>query len=124
MRIEDQLPEIFRKIAYHPSSFVYAWKSKDLEKLFEEFNLSNIAILSVEAWLVERGQTVSLIPLKHGDIRVYRAVVTQAAEEEWNDFVFRSTKEILNALREWDLEEKVDPEMVHRIWYHFELKTN
>ncbi len=124
MRIEDTLPEIFRKIAYHPSSFVWAWKSKDLEKLFEEFNLSNIAILSVEAWLVEGGQTVSLIPLKHGDIQVYRATFSQNSDEEWNDFVFRSTKEALNTLRSWDLEEKVAPDKSPRIWYHFGLTNN
>ncbi len=64
MSIEDMLPSLYRTVAYHPSAYIYAWKRKDLEQLFKELNLQNIAITKFEVWLIDKGQISSLIPLK------------------------------------------------------------
>ncbi len=124
MTIEDQLPEIYKKTAYHPSAFVYAWKKKDLEKLFDELNLSNMAILSAEAWLVEDEVITSLIPLQGGDIQVYFVTNKQQDDEEWNDFVNRTTKDTLQIINGWNLEKSVSPQYVHKIWYHFKFQED
>lgn len=119
MSIEDQIPETFRRAAFHPSSFVYAWRRKDLEKLFDELLKSNIAILRGEVWLEEDGKTVSLIPLKAGGIDVFNLENIQNLQEEWFDFVERSLKDSSELINYWDLEKNVQPNLAHDIWYHF-----
>ncbi len=119
--IEDNLPLGFHMVAYHPSKFVYAWKKKDLEKLFDEFNMSNIAIKSIEAWLIIDDKITSLIPLKHGDIQIFEHKTKQADDEEWNDYVNRGNKEVLETVNGWHLDRMVALEHINDIWYHLNI---
>lgn len=119
--IEDGLPQGFKMVAYHPSKFVYAWKKKDLEKLFDEFNMSNIVIKQIEAWLIIDDKITSLIPLKHGDIQVFLHKNKQEPDEEWNDFVNRANKETLETVNGWHLDRMVALEHTNNIWYHLDI---
>lgn len=120
--IEDSFPDHFRRVAFHPSAFVYAWKRKDLDKLFEELNLSNIAIISVEAWKVEKGVVEVLIPINTGDIQIFSLKNSIQDGEEWNDFVNRSTKTTLEVISDWSLERSVVKDQIKNIYYHFEFQ--
>lgn len=119
--IEDKLPDNFKTTAFHPSTFIYAWKRKDLEKLFDELMKWNIAIKSGEVWLVERKVIESIIPLKNGKMEVFYWKNIQAGDEEWFDFVERSRDESVDIINEWNVEENVRVDKVNKIWYHFEL---
>lgn len=121
MIVEDKLPDLYKRSAYHPSLFVYAWKRKDVERLFDEFLKSNIGIKGGEVWLVEGEKTTSIIPLQSGDIDIFNWKITRKKGEEWYDFVDRSVKETLNTIGEWDLEKKVKINKVDKIWYTFNL---
>ena len=119
--IEDKLPGNFKRVAYHPSAFVFAWKRNDLEKLFEELSLSNIAILSVEAWLVEEGKVVLLIPLRSGNIDTYFQKNKRKEGEEFSDFVERSIKETIGFINYFNLEKNILREKIDSLWYNFEF---
>ena len=121
MLIEDSLPERFRRNAYHPTPFVYAWKRKELEKLFEELMASNIAISAVEVWVVQRGRVEMIVQLKSGRIEIFELKNQQKKGEEWYDFVERSCKETLDIIGGWDLERNVRPDLMGKIWYHFQF---
>lgn len=123
MAIEDNLPERFKRIAYHPSTFIYAWKKKDMEKLFDELMQSNIAIRSVEAWRVEEDEQVfHLIPLRSGDIKEFSAENTQEKDEEWFNFVERSCKETMEVINSWNLEKRIRNDLTQTLWYHFKFE--
>jgi hypothetical protein len=124
MILEDTFPDRFKKNAYHPSAFIYAWKAKELEKLFEELMQSNIAIKNGEVWAVYRDRIDMTIQLKTGQIQVFEWTNEQKEDEQWYDFVERSCKESLDTIGYWDLEKNVRPDLVKRIWYHFEFKEN
>ena len=119
--IEDTLPENFKRVSFHPNLFIYAWRRRYLEKLFEELNLSNIAISSVEVWKIEKEIIEVLIPLADGDIQIFSHKCTQKEGEEWNDFVNRSTKETLDTIIDWNLEKRTNKDKTNKIYYHFEL---
>jgi hypothetical protein len=119
--IEDTFPDNFKRVAYHPSMFIYAWRRRSLEKLFEELNMSNIAVSGVEVWKVEKDIIEVLIPLSNGDIQIFSHKTLQQKEEEWNDYVNRSTKETLDIISDWNLEKKTNKDKVSKIFYHFEF---
>ena len=118
--IEDRFPESFKRAAYHPSAFVFAWKRKDLEKLFDELNLSNIAIKVMEVWIVEDVPD-RLVPLKNGNILTFVHKNFRQKDEEWSDFVERSIKETTDFINDNNLEKNVVPDKVNYLWYHFEF---
>jgi len=119
--VEDNLPESFKRIAFHPSAFFYAWKKVTLEKLFDEFLRSNIAIKNAEAILVEE-KVLRIIPLRDGQIKLFEWKNELEKGEEWYDFVERSTKEMMNVINGWDLEKNARPDLRLKVWYHFELE--
>lgn len=123
MAIEDNLPEKFRSVAYHPSLFVYAFKRNVLDKLFEELMQSNVAILGGEAWRVEGELNFGIIPLKDGSKAVLSWKVKRKAGEDWYDFVERSIKETLQLITSADLEKKVTAGTRQKLYYNFELKA-
>jgi hypothetical protein len=118
---EDKLPDKFKKAAFHPSHYIYAWKRTHLEKLFEEFLSSNLAILGVEVWLVEDGQTQALIPLKNGEIKNFEAKFERKKGEEGFDFAERSNKAAQEAVNLWDLEKNARLGKNDKIFYYFKL---
>src|SRR5256885_13638084 len=98
MVIEDKFPDRFKRNAYHPTPFVYAWKRKELEKLFEELLQSNIAVKRGEVWVVTRDKIEHTIPLKSGQIQIFEWKNDPRQDEEWYDFVERSCKETLDLI--------------------------
>lgn len=120
--IEEKLPEKFRITAYHPSLFVYAFKRTVLDKLFEEFMQSNIAILGGEAWIAEGDKYFGVIPLKNGDKSVLSWKVKRNSGEDWFDFVERSAKDSISAITEANLEKKVTASIRSRLYYHFDFR--
>lgn len=124
MQIEETFPDHYKNSAYHPSRFVYAWKRKDLEKLFEELMKSNIAILKAEAWLIEDDKIVSLIPLKTGEIDVFNLKNIQSPDEEWFDFVERSIKDTAGLINYWDLDKNIRPDLSSNLFYNFTFSQN
>lgn len=121
MVIEDNLPERFRTSAYHPTLFIYAFKRQVLDKLFEEFLASNIAIVSGEAWLGEEDKYFGVIPLKNGDKTVLSWKISRLEGEEFYDFVERSIKESASVIADKDLEKKVTARVRNKLYYHFKL---
>jgi hypothetical protein len=125
--IEDNLPEIFKRVAYRPNPFFYAWKKTNLEKLFEEFLKSNIAVMAVEAIIVEE-KILRTVPLKSGKIQIFEwkndesRSVGDERDEQWYDFVERNNKEVLEEIEYWDLEKEARSDVRNRIYYHFVLK--
>lgn len=120
MVIEDKLPDRFKTVAFHPNLYVYAWKKKDLEKLFEELMQSNIAIKSGEAIIVEEDRSINrLIPLRSGEIELFSFEINLKEDEDWYDFVERSAKESLNLINFWNLEKLTRLDKNHSIWYQF-----
>lgn len=119
MTIEENIPDTFRQRAYHPNPYIYAWKRKDLEKLFKELDLGNIAIIQGEVWRVEESQILSTIPLKNGQIQVYRWTMQPHPNEEWSDFSSRSLKESFDLIGNWDLEKSALIEIKDQLFYHF-----
>ena len=117
----DQIPESFKRVALKPNAFTFAWKRRTLEKLFEELLSSNIAIKSGEAWVVE-GETLRAIPLKNGEIKLFEWNLERKKNEDWYDFVERSTKQTLELIGGWDLEKNVRLDLINKIWYHFEFE--
>lgn len=117
--LEDSFPDLLKNVAYHPSAFIYAWKKRNLERLFKELNMSNIAVTGAEVWQVEEGVMNSLISMKNGEIRSYRFNLKIEEDEEWSDFVDRSTKEASEIINGWDLEREVLREKKEKICYHF-----
>ena len=123
MVIEEKLPEKFKTGAFHPSLFIYAWKRNVLDKLFEEFMASNIAISGGEAWFIQEEKTFGVIPFKNGDKAVLNWQIKKGKEEEWYDFVERSIKESLEVITAKNLEKNTSPSVKNRIYYHFELRA-
>lgn len=121
MIIEEKLPEKFKTSAFHPSLFIYAWKRNVLDKLFEEFMASNIALIGGEAWVAEGEITRGVIPLRNGDKAVLNWKIKKEEGEEWYDFVERSMKATLEVITSKDLEKNTSPSIKNRIYYHFEL---
>lgn len=121
--IEDNFPEKFRAISFHPSLFIYAWKRNNLDKLFEEVMAGNIAILGGEAWVVSEDQSFGIIPLRDGSRDVLSWKISLKKGEQWYDFVERSVKETLRIIAEKDLELKVSNQVKKRIYYHFEFEA-
>lgn len=121
MTIEENLPERFKTAAFHPSLFTYAWKRNTLDKLFEEFLQSNIAILSGEAWVASGELMQGVIPLQKGGKAVLNWKIKREVGEEWYDFVERSMKETLSVIADADLEKKVSQSVKNRLYYHFDL---
>ncbi len=121
MTIEEKLPERFMTAAFHPSLFTYAWKRNTLDKLFEEFLQSNIAILGGEAWVASGELMQGVIPLQKGGKAVLNWKIKREKGEEWYDFVERSTKETLSVIADADLEKKVSQGIRNRLYYHFDL---
>lgn len=121
MVIEDNLPERFRTSAYHPTLFIYAFKRQVLDKLFEEFLASNIAIISGEAWLGEGDRYFGVIPLKNGDKTVLSWKISRLEGEEFYDFVERSIKESASVIADKNLEKKVTASVRNKLYYHFKL---
>lgn len=121
MILEDKLPDNFKKVAFHPSGFDYAWRRRDLDKLFEEFMQWNFAVEGGEVWVVEGEHITELIPLKGGEIKVFLWKVKPKVSEEWFDFVERSIKESIELISGWDLEKSVRIDKTSRIYYHFKL---
>ena len=124
MVLEDKLPDAFKKTAFRPSNFDYAWRRKELDELFEELMQWNFVIVGGEVWVVEGKQVTELIPLKSGDIKVFLWKIKSKNNEEWFDFVERSIKESLQIISEWDLEKRVRIDIASRIFYHFSLKSS
>jgi len=122
MTIEEKLPEKFLTGAFHPSLFIYAFKRNNLDKLFEEFMQSNIAIISGEAWLTSDEAYFGVIPLKSGGKAVLNFKIEMEKGEDWYDFVERSIKEAVEKITSADLEKKVSAGTRSRLYYHFELK--
>jgi len=121
MTIEEKLPEKFKVLAFHPSLFTYAFKRNVLDKLFEEFLQSNIAIEGGEAWVTADDKYFGVIPLRNGDKTVLNWKITKVKGEEWFDYVERSIKESLNIITSTDLEKKVSAGIRNRLFYHFKL---
>jgi hypothetical protein len=119
--VEDKIPDNFRKNAYHPSQFVYAFRKKDLEKLFEEIMKSNIAINSGEVWIIDQDDRQSLVPLESGRVEVFSWKINPQDQEQWYDFVERSCKESLNLINSWNLEKNVRLDLLDKVWYNFEF---
>lgn len=119
--IEENLAENLKQNAYHPSLYVYAWKRKDLDKLFDEFLKSNIAITSGEAWMVNDDLIESIIPLQNGDMDIFNWKCERKKVEEWFDFVERSIKETTELISNWNLEKHARLDRYNNIWYHLEL---
>ncbi len=122
MLIEENLPEKFRLVAFHPSVFVYAWKRNTLDKLFEEFLASNIAVVGGEVWVAEDELVRGVIPLKDGSKAVLNWKIKRENGEDWYDFVERSGKESINKIADVDLEKKVSASIRNRLYYHFEFE--
>lgn len=120
MILEDKLPDNFRRSAFH-LGFDYAWRRRDLDKLFEELMQWNFAIARGEAWVVDGDQVTELIPLKSGGVKVYLWKIKPKTSEEWFDYVERSIKESLELISGWDLEKAVRVDKRNRIYYHFKL---
>jgi hypothetical protein len=118
---EDKLPDSIKKNAYHPSSFIYAWKKSYLEKLFDELLLNNFAISAFEAWLIEDEVVSETIPLQNGQIQVFSYKYSQEKEEQWYDFVERTVKKTTETINNLNLEKNVRLDLTSKIWYHFEL---
>ncbi len=121
--IEDKIPDLYKKGTYHPSAFVYAWKRKNLEKLFEELMQSNIAIKRGEVWLVDEENVLRTIPLKGGGIKIFNWEVVRE-NDDWYDFVERSIKEAIDLINFWDIEKNVRIDKEHSLWYHFEFEED
>ncbi len=121
MIIEDKIPDYYKRYSFHPSYFTYAWRKRNLEKLFEELMKSNIAILECEAWIVEKDRIQTLIPLKNGEIKVYSSKLKRKTDEEWFDFVEKSVKETLKEIDFWNLEKTGRVDLVPKIYYHFKF---
>jgi hypothetical protein len=119
--IEDNLPEKFKNGAYHPSLFIYAFKRGVLDKLFEEFMQSNIAILGGEVWMAEGDKYFGVIPLKNGDKKILSWKIKKNEKEDWFDFVERSVKESVSVIAGEDLEKKVTASVRQKLYYHFNL---
>ncbi len=119
--IEDKFPEKFKRAAYHPSAFVYGFRKAELEKLFEELMTSNIAIKSGEVWVVNEGRVEMVVPMKEGQLEVFSWKIDQEKDEQWYDFVERSTKQSLAKIGEWNLEKTSRVDLNNKIWYHFEF---
>src|SRR5258708_35942067 len=98
VQIADKLPDRFKRVAYHPSAFVYAWKKNVLEKLFNELMESDIAIKSFEVWVMEEGIILKNIPLKTGKVDIFEGQHSLKKNEEWYDFVERTCKETLETI--------------------------
>lgn len=124
MQIEEKLPERFRTTAYNPSMFIYAFKRAVLDKLFEEFMQSNIAILGGEAWIAEGDKYFGVIPLKNGDKSVLSWKIKRSKGEDWFDFVERSAKESVSVITEANLEKKVSAFVRNKLYYHFNLEES
>lgn len=122
MQIEEKLPDIFKSRAYHPNAFTYAFRRTDLDKLFEELMQSNIAIVGGEVWLIEGGNTLSIIPKRSGEMQVFNFKVEKKGGEEWYDFVERSVKFSRDLITNWNLEKTVRLDKVNRIVYHLKLE--
>ncbi len=118
---EDRLPEKFKILAFRPTLFIYAFKRSILDKLFEEFLASNIAIVSGEAWLGEEDRYFGVIPLKNGDKTVLTWKISRLQGEEFYDFIERSIKESAAVIAEKDLEKKVTARVRNKLYYHFKL---
>ena len=121
MILEDKLPDSFKRSAFHPSRFEYAWRRRDLDKLFEEFMQWNFAIERGEVWVVEGEHVTELIPLKGGGIKVFLWKIKYKDDEEWFDYVERSIKESIELISSWDLEKDVMIDKRNRVYYHFKL---
>lgn len=124
MQIEDKLPEIYKRNAFHPNAFTYAWKRKNIEKLLEELLKSNIAVMGGEVWLEEDTAIETLIPLKNGKIEIFNWEIKPNDQEEWYDLVERSIKETTQLLNDWNLERNVRVDKADKIYYHFNLAEN
>lgn len=122
MQVEEKLPDIFKRRAYHPNAFTYAFRRTDLDKLFEEFMQSNIAISGGEVWLIDGGNVVSIIPLRSGEMNIFNWKVKREKGEEWYDFVERSVKFSRDLISNWNLEKTVRLDKVSRIVYNFKLE--
>src|SRR5581483_6636653 len=110
MVIEETLPESFKRVALRPSSGFYAWKKGTLEKLFDEFLKSNIAVMAVEAIVVEE-KISHTVPLKTGEIELFELKNEPEKGEDWYDFVERNNKETLETINGWDLEKTARPDI-------------
>lgn len=122
LMIEDKLLDSLKKVAFRPNPFTYAWKRRSLDKLFKDLSMWNIAIFAGEVWLVEEETVHSLIPMRSGDIKVFRWSITeQSDKEEWADFVERSCKQSLDYVNSIDLEREVQINKKDKIWYHFKF---
>jgi hypothetical protein len=121
MGTADSLSENYLRIAFSPEPSIYAWRRKDLEKLFDELLKSNIAILGGGVWLVEDNNIKRVIPLKSGEMEVFFWKIEQKSEEELYDFVERSVKETTDKINGWNLEENVKVNKRNKIWYNFEF---
>ena len=122
MPVEDLLLDSLKNVAFHPSAFFYAWKKTNLEKLFDEFLKSNIAVISVEAITVDE-KVLRTIPLKNGQIELFEWKSQSQKGEEWYDFVERVNKEVIETINYWNLEKESRSDLRGKIWYHFELKA-
>src|SRR5258708_3380110 len=114
MNIEENLPEKFKNVAFHPSLFIYAWKRNSLDKLFEELLASNIAITGGELWRAEGEEYFGVIPLKDGNKAVLSWKVARKKGEDWYDFVERSSKESAEKIADANLEKKVSAAVRNR----------
>lgn len=121
MAIEDRIPDKFKIHAYHPSTFVYAWKKAYIEKLTDELSKSNIAIRNLEVWFIEDEKITRTIPMYNGDIKVFEHEVKRNEDEQWYDYVDRSIKEVWNKIKEWDLEKTIRPDLTTKIWYYLDF---
>ena len=121
MAVEDQIPDIVKRHAYHPSLFVYAWKRTNLEKLFEELMQSNIAIISGEVWMVQDDLIEKIIPLMGGQMEVFNWEIEWGTAEDWYDFVERSVKETTKLIEGWNLEKMVRPDIANFLLYNFKF---
>lgn len=119
---EEKINDVFLRRAFKPSISTYAWKRTDIEKLFEETMLCNIAVEKVEVWVFEDQKITSLTPLKSGEISVFNFKPQIKKEEDWYDFVERSSKEALGKIAEWDLEKTGRRDIQSRIWYNINFK--
>lgn len=121
MAAEDKIPDSFKRVAFHPSAYFYAWKKTNLEKFFDELLKSNIAIKRVETIVVEE-KISYLVPLKSGQIKLFEIKNEAKKGENWYDFVERSVKETRDTINDWDLEKSARSDLKNKIWYHFELE--
>lgn len=95
------LPQTLLNRAYLSSNGEMAWAWEDLPEVIESYRSAAVAVLGVEAWLIDgHGRWTGLIPPRKGDI-VYVYVVDAPERSDGEDdaaYADRAATEVLRQL--------------------------